>query len=51
MSDFLVNNFAIHEDSWILTLIIVIPLLGALMIMLPSRNGERAAGPTVARFW
>ena len=46
MSEFLVNNFAIHEDSWILTLIIVIPLLGALMIMLPSRNSERAAGPT-----
>jgi len=40
-----VTNY-IREDSWILTLIIALPLVGALMIMLPSRNSERSAGPT-----
>jgi len=46
MSEFLVRNFAIYEDSWILTLIIAVPLLGAISIMLPARRGEQAAGPT-----
>jgi len=46
MYEFFVKYFAIYEDSWILTLIILVPLLGVVAIMLPSRDAERSAGPT-----
>ncbi len=44
MIDFIADY--IRGDSWILTLVIFLPTVGALMIMLPSRSADRSAGAT-----
>jgi len=46
----IIESTTVHDQSWILTLIIVVPLLGVVAIMLPSRDRQGSAGPTALWF-